>query len=306
LPSTKLRPAFAILAISIAVIAGHLLPGLDNSSVEGGIRNSLHLLVFAVFSIIAFESLKSSGLVIPILATMIVVGAIGSLSEFLQYVSGKRPDVFDVIRDLSGAGLALTGRLLWLWGNQERNSPITKLARRSASVLVSALIVVPLLFWASILGLGRISAPVIIDFDQWWNQYIYRPINAEIVTTANAVGTAELLLLKWRRSGIVISPMVTDWSDYDYLTITAGMLEGPDTNVTVRINDSERRNSWSDEFLASIIVNRAVAKIRIPLSELVDEAGQLSMDLTDIQELVIFARDSRNDTVMVFDDIRLE
>ena len=67
-------------------------------------------------------------------------------------------------------------------------------------------------------------------------------------------GSPEIALLKWRRSGLVISPMITNWSDHEYLTITVGMAKGPDTNVTVRINDSDRRNNWSDQFLASIVV----------------------------------------------------
>ena len=183
---------------------------------------------------------------------------------------------------------------------------MARMSARAASSVSGLLIVAPLLFWSSIIGMGRLSAPVILDFDQWWNRYIYRPINAEIIDPRKPDGSAEILLLKWRRSGVVVSPMFTDWSGYEYLTITAGMSKGPDTNVTIRINDSKRRNSWSDNFLASIVVDSDISKIRIPLADLLDDPGQPSMDLTDIQELVIFARDRRLDTVMLIDEIRLE
>lgn len=308
MPSIQFRRAVAVLVICAAIVAGHLLPGLNNSFVEDGVRNGLHILVFAAFAVILFGYLASSGSgsAMAAITTVVAVAIIGGLSESLQYVMGRPPDVLDVVRDVSGAGLALAGLLLWRWSANAERSRMARAAGRSASLLCGLLIVTPLLFWSSIIGMGRLSAPVILDFDQWWNHYIYRPINAEIINPGMQGGSAKILLLKWRRSGVVVSPMFTDWSSYEYLTITAGMLQGPDTNVTIRINDSKRKNSWSDDFLASIVVVSDTSKIRIPLVDLLDEPGQPSMDLSDIQELVIFARDRRSDTVMLIDEIRLE
>ena len=100
--------------------------------------------------------------------------------------------------------------------------------------------------------------------------------------------------------------MVTDWSDYQFLTITGVMQRGPATNVTVRINDGGRRNIWTDEFIVSVVVTPDRSVVRIPFVELMQEPGQAAMDLSDIQEIVIFARDDRKDTVMLLEDIRLE
>lgn len=306
--STHFRTLAAILLVSAIVIGGHLLPGFDNSPVEDEVRNGLHVLVFAAFAVIVFEIIRSAGMAVVITAavTIVIVATIGGLAEFLQYLKGRQPDIFDVVRDISGAVLALSGRMIWLWSGGDRRSWIMKQVARLGSVLISLSVFAPLMFWLSIIGMGRMSSPVILDFDQWWNKYIYRPINAEIIAPAGVAGTAEIQLFNWRRSGLVISPMMTDWSDYEYLTITAGMLKGPDTNVTVRINDSANRNNWSDHFLASIIVVSKISKVRIPLREIIVTPGHRSMDLSDIQEIVIFARDGRKDTVMLIDDIRLE
>lgn len=304
--SIKYRTLAAVLLVSVATIGGHLLPGLDNSIVEDGIRNGLHILVFAAFAVIVFQYMKTSGIVIAIFTTMLVMVTVGGLSEAIQHLSGRQADILDIARDLSGAGLGIAARLLWNWSTDDSRSRFMQGASRSGSVLFSLAIVSPALFWLSIIGLGQLASPVILDFDQWWNEYIYRPINAEIDMPVGEPGSAEIELLRWRRSGLIVSPMMTNWSDYEYLTITAGMAKGPDTNVTIRINDADRRNNWSDQFLASIVVVSDSAKIRIPLNELVDEPGQPSMDLSDIQELVIFARDRRKDTVMRIDDIRLE
>jgi len=306
LSSTKYRTLAAVLLISIAVIGGHLMPGLDNSRVEDGIRNGMHVVVFAAFAGIIFQFLKRSGIAIAAVTTILAAALVGALAESLQGFSGKALDVFDVARDLSGAALGLTASMLWHWSINDSGSKFKQGVLRSLSVLLGLSVLTPAAFWLSIIVLGRMTSPVILDFDQWWNKYIFRPINAEIVTPIGVTGSAEIELLKWRRSGLVISPMMTDWRDYEFLTITAGMASGPDTNVTVRINDSDRKNNWSDQFLASIVVDSTVSAIRIPLTELVDEPGYAAVDLSDIQELVIFARDRRRDTVLIIDDIRLE
>lgn len=306
--STNFRALAGIVVVSIAVIGGHLLPGLDNSRVEDGVRNGLHVLVFAALAVFLFEKLKSAEVstIIAAAITIAAVAAIGGLSELLQHLRGREPDTGDVMRDVSGAIMALVGRTLWCRSRDEQKSRISILGLRAASGLVSLSIVVPLVFWLLIIGLGRTASPVILDFSEWWSEYLYRPLNAQIVTSGNREGAAEILLLKRRRSGVIISPMMTDWSGYEFLTITAGMLKGPDTNVTVRINDSAHRNSWANQFLAPIVVVSGLSRIRIPLGDLLDEPGQPSMNLTDIQEVGIFARDRGRDTILLIDDIRLE
>ncbi len=302
----NVRTSARILLLSFAVVAAHLFPGLDNSLVESGVRNGLHLLVFAVLAVIVFENLKQNGILKAALFALGVVALIGGLSEFVQYLSGRSPDTMDVVRDLSGAALALVARLLWHRASRNDSAGVVGPLLRSISSLLTILIVVPLLFWSSIIGLGKTASPVILDFDQWWNKYTFRPVNAEIVTPASRPGALELQLLNWRRSGLIVSPMMTDWSDYQFLTITGVMQRGPATNVTVRINDGARKNIWTDEFIASVVVTPDGSTIRIPLVELMQEPGQPPMDLADIQEVVIFARDDRKDTVMLIEDIRLE
>lgn len=282
------------------------MPGLDNSRVEDGVRNGLHLLVFAVFAAILFERLKFSKTIVIVTVTIVAAATIGTLSELLQFAAGRQPDIFDVIRDVTGAALALVACLLWSKSDESGRSQLMMRAGRVAAVVTGLLIAGPFLFWSSIVGLGRLSAPTILDFDQWWNKYTYRPINAEIALPGSVAGSVEILLDSSILSGLVISPMTTDWSHYQSLVVDAHMLKGTDANMTVRINDSRRRNSWSDEFLASIVVVPDRKQIRIPLSALLDEPGKPPIDLSDIQEIALFARDRRNGSILLIDEIRLD
>ena len=118
------RNAFVILILAGFVAAGHLLPGLDNSQVENGIRDALHIVVFAVFSVLVFELLGRFAGPTPIVVTFLIVTIVGCLSEFLQYQVGKRPDFYDIARDLAGAALAVLAWVIWrgrmLVGSQGR------------------------------------------------------------------------------------------------------------------------------------------------------------------------------------------
>gem|GEM_PF-2966630 len=308
MPSIRFRRAGAVLVICAVIVGGHLLPGLNNSLVEDGVRNGLHMLVFAALAVFLTGYLVSSGFgrTMASVTAVLAVAIIGALSESLQYVMGRQPDVLDVVRDVSGAVLALAGLALWRWSGSAARTRMAGMAARAASSACGLLIVAPLLFWSSIIGMGRLSAPVILDFDQWWNRYIYRPVNASISPTDGADRSAEIFLLKWSHSGIVISPMMTNWSGYEFIEFSAYLSKGSAANVTVRINDSKRRNSWSDQFIVSVVIAPGTSTIRIPLGDLLNEPGQPSMDLSDIQELVILAREPESDTVMMMDDIRLE
>jgi hypothetical protein len=96
-----------MVLIVAMVVAGHFNPGLNNSRVEDGIRNSMYVIVFATLALVLFEACKVLGV---IKAAVIVVGG---LSELLQSTSSRQPDMRDFARDGGGALLALAGRLMW-------------------------------------------------------------------------------------------------------------------------------------------------------------------------------------------------
>jgi hypothetical protein len=299
--------------VSAAVVAGHFLPVLDNTEIENGIRNSLHIVVFAIFAILVFRSLDRLGTFAAITATLLVIAVVGSVSEFMQYLVGKRPDPIDIARDLSGAALGVLGWLLWRWSNVDNASELSRTVRRASSISTGTIIVVPFLYWLTVIVLSRSVFPTILSFDNWWDAHLYSPINAEIfipavvADTPAAIGAvAEIHLSKRGRSGLSVLPMVSNWTAYEYLTFFAAMVRGPDTTVTVRINDGSRIHHFSNHFMARIVVTDEMALFRIPLKEITTESGLRTMDLSDIQEIVIFARDRRKGTVMLLDEIRLE
>ena len=100
--------------------------------------------------------------------------------------------------------------------------------------------------------------------------------------------------------------MVSNWTNYEYLVFGIAIVKGPDMAITVRINDGKRMHRYADHFIVKIIATNEYKLVRIHLAEMVSESDLSDVDLTDIQELVIFARDKRNGSKMVLTDIHLE
>lgn len=303
----------SILALSALVISGHLIQGLDSTDLEFGIRNSLHILVFAVFSIIVFELFGHRNTTSAIGGTLLLILLVAALSEFAQSLGENRFDLFDLIRDILGATLALFGRLLWHRSRTKTGSSPIRFFRRFFAASLFAMIAAPLFYWLAAAALIRLSFPTIVDFGAWWGEHLYHPINSEAKLQTRAPTSAEdeepaiqLRLTDWGRSGIGINPGVSNWSDFKYLTFIASMATGPHTTVTVRVNDSSRFHDFSDHFISTITISDEPTLIRLSLREMIVEPGRADIDLSDIREIVIFARDKGDATVLRLESVRLE
>ena len=100
--------------------------------------------------------------------------------------------------------------------------------------------------------------------------------------------------------------MISDWSDYEYLTIEAAIVKGPDTSVTVRVFDEQGIRTFDERHVARLTILSEPVVYRLRLHDIVVKAKRRSLDLSDVQQIVIYARDRRDGTVMLLDEIRLE
>ena len=92
--SMNKRMAYSSLqlaAVVAVVLLIHLLPGLEDSAIESGIRNGLHIILFAMVAVVVF-ALAEAVTTRPALLTFVIVAAIGSLAEIAQLLTQKTPD----------------------------------------------------------------------------------------------------------------------------------------------------------------------------------------------------------------------
>ena len=210
----KLPIYLALLAAIAVVIAIHLLPGLDSSRLENGIRNGLHSILFGAFAAVSFgiAPFSAAG---KVALTLLLVAAVAMLSELAQSLAGGIADPTDMLRDLGGATVVLAGILIYRLGAPGTRTRFSRTVLRSVGIAVMALAALPAAYWSTALLNERMQHPVVLDFDSRFARYRYFAVNADLFLdigagTGNAL--AELRLTKRGRSGLAVQTAEYDWS----------------------------------------------------------------------------------------------
>ena len=145
--SKTLRLIFVATLVTVAVVIGHLLPGLDATEIDREIRNSLHVIGFAFIAAVIFEALPLST-ARAALTTLSIVAVLGALAEFVQSLDGKGFDLGDLYRDIAGAVLYIAARVLWSWTKVEGRPSLISFSARLVSIVLGILLFVPLSYWS--------------------------------------------------------------------------------------------------------------------------------------------------------------
>ena len=295
----------AILALTAAVIvAGHLLPSFNTSEIQDGIRNSLHVIVFAGFAGFVFNRLQKLRPWAAFGATTLLVCVVAGSAEVLQYAQGMslEVDVEDLLRDISGAALAIVATILWRRSGSGVISLRQKFILRALSIITGTLVLIPLTFWLTVFIINRATFPTLLTFEKWWESYTFRGINTTVIANNEATFTPN----RTYRSGLSIRPLVSNWEDYTYLVFTAAVAQGKNTKLAVRVNDSSTLGWISRDAMYEINIANSPETFRIPLEELAIISKQESAKLSDVTQIVILTARSRTYSTIVLDEIRLE
>ena len=91
--SNSLKTTIAIALVAATVIGAHLLPGFDSSRVDAGVRNGVHVVVFAVLAIFVFAALTRTALRTPnaVLLTMLLAAIVGGSAGFIARSCRRYP-----------------------------------------------------------------------------------------------------------------------------------------------------------------------------------------------------------------------
>lgn len=316
--SASLRLIVVAMLIAVAVVGGHLLPGLDATEIDREIRNGLHLIGFALIAAVIFEALSMRPLS-AVVTTLLLVASLGALAEFVQSLDGKGYDLADLTRDVAGAATYLCARLVWNWTNAEARSSVARFSARLLSIVLGVLLFFPLSYWLSVNAGIAAKFPTIMDFEGRWDAYTYSPVNAQ-VRLVNTTSTAseftgssvDILLLHRRWSGLNIKPVVSDWSSYQFLTMRIAITGGHDNTISVELSDVEHPGYRIQHFVGVQSVGPDSSVIRFPLRAGREIDGRPDLDLSDVRAIYIIAKTRHTSTNkqeeirMYLDDIRLE
>ena len=304
--------------ITLAVVIGHLLPGLDATEIDREIRNSLHVIGFAFIAAAIFEALPMRTTA-SALTTLLLITALGALAEFAQSFDGKGFDVADLFRDIAGAAIYICARILWAWSNADDRSSAVRFSTRLASTILVSLLFVPLSFWLSVNARIAMKFPTVMDFEGRWDAYTYEPVNSklqlvntELNTGEYAGSSVEILLLHRGWSGINIKPVVSDWSSYQFITMRAAIVGGDASTITVDISDVDHPGYRIQHYIGERGVGPEPTVIRFPLHSVDEIPGRPDLDPSNVSAVYIIAKTRRKgkgnggEIRVILDDIRLE
>jgi hypothetical protein len=320
------RPLVAAISLAIVVIAMHLLPGMDKSAIQQEVRNALHVVGFAVVAAIMFQfllaNIAKSAVVSPntnLLIAFVLTAAIAGLAEFSQAMAGKNFDPEDLARDLGGAVLYLLGRFLWDRSSSPDRSTAARYSLRSLSGLAAGLVFAPLCYIIFMNASIAARFPTILDFDGGWDTRFSFPVYAQIKTVAADPSfvefdgqVAEIQLLRPDWSGIRIESVVSDWSDYQHMVLSARLVNGADNSrLSVHLSDGDHvgvrsQHAIGGAILAGATMGEQSSTIRIALEGIVDLPTRPDLDISNIEQVYIICHGRHDGAVLFIDNIHLE
>lgn len=107
--SASLRLMVVAMLIGVAVVGGHLLPGLDATEIDREIRNGLHFIGFALIAAVIFEALSMRPLS-AVVTTLLLVASLGGWQNSCRVSMAK-----DMIWPTC-TGMSLVPRLICVRG----------------------------------------------------------------------------------------------------------------------------------------------------------------------------------------------
>lgn len=307
-----LSPVTLVVVASGMLVAGHLLPGLDGTLVEFGMRDSLHVIVFAGFGLALFDCLCRFGTGIAVVVTLIAIGIIGFTAELVQSTRGSEPDLLDVYRDLAGGALGIMAWLCLRGARSGRSSAVRRKLLRAGATLAVLLVFAPLAYWGIVAALNFLSAPRLVGFDHWWERHTIWAVNTRIERVpVRAAGdrvsglAGHLALSPDRRAGISVFPGFSDWSGHEYLEFTLAVVDGADVGLQLRLNDGERFRRYDGAFTHSITATAEPVRLRLRLADLAADPDAGMLDLSDIRQMTLLAARAPAGTILMLDEFRL-
>lgn len=313
-----------ILVVVLALIVASVKLQLSQDSrLWGEVQNAAHMPYFGVLAlallIFSRRALRSriNNQYYHYMIALLGAGFIGLAGEVFQIVGPRDADVVDLLRDLAGAvsflGLYMVfdpvmkaGRTRWPKAGRK--------AIVATAVLIWAVVVSPVAVWAGATAWRNAEFPKICTFESWWPMRFVgtRGSTLRIVPAPRGWAEAEgskvgqLTFRSGRYPGLFIYEPFPDWRGYHALRIEVFSAKDTPREVTVRIEDSQHNDEYSDRYTGRFIIDPGANSIEIPLADIESAPQTRKLDLASIKEIRLHMRLLTDTVTLYIDNIRLE
>jgi len=275
--------------------------------------NSLHVPVFGIVALSIYAATAARvkwNFRKRVLITFAAVFALSILSEAAQIPGPRDASMQDLVSDWLGATAALLFALAFNSGGQVRRRIKFVAAFAGTAVLIfalSSLIVVSVAY-----AERSYQHPVLVSFSARFGHYFRRTQHASLVVLRDekyGQFTGQITLNEGAWPGIIFHDIWPDWRDYSALLVEFQLDGDKLLDVNIRIHDQDHRlgdQPYDDRFNKAIRLLPGHNTLLIPLEEIRDAPAKRKMDLSQIDEIVIFG--TRNEAGRVFQllEIRLQ
>jgi VanZ family protein len=321
---TMMRRSFKTILLSAASIAlpmAVLLVDLPQGSVFWrDLGNAGHVPVFGLLSLVLlglFRRIRPQ-LADPILfgAAFLATAAFGVLTEFVQFFGPRDADLYDLLRDLAGAGgfLLIVLAVVSNWskartvGLRWRRWTLLAAAVALLSAGLARFVITSLAF------LERDRAfPYLTQFGQSWADTFLTTNNAELSIAPDSVikrfganeTVAQLMLYPADYPGLEIREPYPDWRGFDTLAFEVYSPDGRISNLQVRIHDRQHSGDYSDRFNRVVNLQSSALPVRIALSDIVGAPRGRNLDIGEVASIILFVHGLQDTGSLYISDLHL-
>jgi hypothetical protein len=236
--------------------------------------------------------------------------ALGALTEVAQFASRRDPSWWDVATDALGAAA-------FLLANAAFDSRVRAAVRRLVawtSIGAAVLLLIPMISTAvAYLDRAR-SFPVIADItrgiggDFWTTRLVETEIEdlpRTWSTTRERGMFIEFLPGRWQ--GLDSREPPVDWSGYATLVVDLINPTGHDLEVVLRIEDRAHDGRYADRYNGELNIPPQTRSVfRIPLADIEAAPRGRKFELSKVNRILLFRRDSSQASSMYLVGMRLE
>jgi VanZ family protein len=232
----------------------------------------------------------------------------GTLVELAQSGMQRNPDVYDLLRDVTGSVLILSFGPAGMPVRSRR----WKLVLQTAVVAVLLLELWPLAKSLFDENMARRRFPLLADFEGAFETERWTGsdgLSIEKLPQAMTGRVLKLPLSTEQYSGAELFYFPGDWKQFDFLSMSIFNPDAQPLQLTVRIHDRQHTQGdglYEDRFNRSVLLVHGWNHIELDLEEVASAPRNRRMDMGHVRGLGIFATALDEPRVIYLDNIRLQ
>ncbi|MGD9946845.1 MAG: VanZ family protein [Desulfobulbus sp.] len=272
-----------------------------------------HILFFAIATVWVFRRVREKverwpflRLFLSFFAAVLIVGV---LIEFLQsFISGRLPDVMDVLRNQLGCLIAFS----WCIRPIQRNNSLTLHALfRGSSLLLFLVAVWPLTRAIIDESLATHQFPVLADFETPFERYRLineRQMQKETTLVRHGKNAMRVRLSTAKYSGVALFYFPGNWQGYNSLHYSVYNTQLKPLALNLRINDVEHKqhgSEFADRFNKRFSLQPGWNDLVVDLNQVRNAPKDRRMDMEHIEGLGLFVVQQAKPMEIIIDHIFL-